>query len=358
MSSTIDSLRARLALLVEQDGSGLDTALRELAEQVEGPLQQDLAEEWVHPADDIYKYLGREGTERRIALLARYRSSTSDPGERYWAHWNLADSYAVLRRNPEAIEEQKKLLNWAYQELPDHQLMLSLSDATQAKCWVSEGELENWLEWYTSILDRIEAKQEDDRNRLCHLLRTGSIVFAEAKRYDEALAQLHRLEEVADTSSRSLYWWDSAMNRRLAIHQKREDWEAFQRTAEEAIGFVDGQLAVRDAGREIDVRMMRLITHNFGATLMRAGRFETAERLLSESLQLGGSGMTHFCLAATVWGSRKDRQEALKHLGAAQSSTKHNALMRGRYWQFFLEQPLFEDVWQDQEFLGVLQRQN
>ena len=138
MTTDVGSLRKKLddfLALVDGDHSITDDGpLREVCRDVEALLPMGLSPEVVHRCGSgLFRYFGQEGLEKRIPLHRDYVEVAPDPDERFWSHWHLVDSLAVLRRNREAVAEQIKLYQWTCENQSDEHILRALEDTTQAQ---------------------------------------------------------------------------------------------------------------------------------------------------------------------------------------------------------------------------------
>ena len=153
MPVDIDSIRHKFESFMEQAKrnplSVDDTPLMEACREVEEALSKKITPERVHLADDIYRYMGQEGLEKRLSLHRAYMDKAPNAEERFWSNWHLVDTLAVLRRNRETVEEQLRFYQWTVRKLTDEHVLRALEDTTQARCWRMEERIEEWLQLYT-----------------------------------------------------------------------------------------------------------------------------------------------------------------------------------------------------------------
>lgn len=332
-----------------------DSLLLEACKEVEDALSHEITPEVVHLADDIYRYMGQVGLEKRISLHRKYLYVVPNLEERFWSHWHLVDTLAILRRNREAVEEQSNLYHWTCQHLTDEHVLRALEDTTQARCWQMEGRINEWFQLYYKTSERLESP-EVSRYWRCLFVRAGAAVFASNGRLDEALTEVEKLEryneEDPDWKSYRMFWL-AVITTRLEVHRKQEDWSGFDQVVAEAISYVKGEVEKLNSEHGIDLSNLAWVAHDVGVCLMWAGRYEQAKYLLQVAIDSQDEAGTHFFLAACIWASEKDREKTLHHLKSAQSFVR-NSGNRGRYYYFFLETPEFSDVKDDGEFLEAL----
>lgn len=357
MSLDTEEMRIRLSEFLEHSQSNPlssdDSPLRQMCLEVETEIDSCLTPELVHLADDIYRYLGQDGLEKRISLHRTYIDVAPNVEERFWSNWHLVDTLAVMRRNSEAIEEQKAFYKWAREELTVGHMVKTLYDSTQARCWVVENQGEDWFKLYYNVLGKTESAQID-RQDLCIFIRTGSEVAAMAEKFPEAMTEVNRLGEINQDPEWKHYiqFWLGAITTKLEVYRKQSFWDQYDQLSEETISLVERNVITPK--KKISASDLAWVAHDLGVCLLWAKRYKQAKRLLEIAMEQEDSGGTHFFFAACIWASEKDRSQTLYHLRYAQQTTKRNVLNRGGYYKFFLNLPEFEDVKDDADFLEVL----
>ncbi len=359
MSTEANQIRQKLQKFLDDTKStplsADDTVLKEVCQDVERELNQQVTSEMVRLAHDIFGYMGKRGLEKRASLHRRHMAVTQDMEERFWSNWHMVDSFAVLRQNREAVEEQYKLYEWASRSLTDDHVLQTLYDSTQALCWVREGRIDEWYQLYYGNLERLN-KPGVARYTRCGYVRTGAEIAVQVERLTEALTETERLERI---NSEDINWdhhvpfWIGAITTRLGVYNKQEAWSRFDQVAAEALTFVEKEVQKSDAGDSINSHNMSWAAHDIGVSLMWAKRYEQAKHLLEVALKFRDMGATHFFLSACIWASERDRPKTLYHLKIAQNMTADNT-NRGFQNQFFLETSEFADVRDDKEFLEAL----
>ncbi len=359
MTTDVGSLRKKLddfMALVDGDHSITDDGpLREVCRDVEALLSKGLSPELVHLADRVFRYLGQEGLKKRIPFHREYMEVAPDPDERFWSHWHLVDSLAVLRLNPEAVEEQIKLYRWTCENQSDEHILRALEDTTQARCWLMEGRIDEWYELYEEASNRLESPDVSHYWR-CNFLRAGAAVYALADNLDKALIELSKLDACIQNKAHWKHYrvfWLASVTSRLEIFRKQKKWGEFDLTAKNGVSFVEVELEKLTVGKLTDVGTLAWVAHDLGCCMFWAERYEAAESLLQAAISAKDDAGHHFFLSACIWAGRKDRKQTLFHLRTAQSFIR-NSLNRGRYYHYFLETPEFSDVWEDTEFLAAL----
>ena len=355
---TLKDIRGKFDSFIEQaksDPTSGEDILTEAYNEVEEALKGEITPELVRLADDIYTYMGKLGLEKRISLHRRYLKVVSDNKERFWSHWQLVDTLAVLQRNRETVEEQLRLYRWACKYLSDEYVLEALYDTTQAACWKEEDRIDEWFQLYDEASKRL-GNPEVNRYTRCLFLQAGAEVSLFNDRLDEALLEVEKLERLNSTHGLERYFqfWLSVITARLLVYSKQEDWERFNQVFMEASTFLEEEVGKRDTGHPVNIGNLTWAAHDIGWCLLWSKKYNEARRFLQIAVDLGNNNAwSHFFLGVSIWASEKDREETLHHLKTAQDFML-NPLNRDMFHQTFLETPEFLDVRGDKEFLKVL----
>ena len=143
---------------------------------------------------------------------------TPDNTERFWSHWHLVDSLAILQRNRETVEEQIRLYRWTCEHLSDGYVIEALFDTTQAKCWKAECRIDEWFQLYDETSERL-GNPEVSRYTRCLFLQAGAEVSFFNDRLDEALLEVEKLERLNSIQGLEQYFqfWLTAITTRLLV---------------------------------------------------------------------------------------------------------------------------------------------
>lgn len=355
---TLKDIRSKFDSFIEQaksdPTSGADI-LTEAYNEVEEALKGKITPEFVHLADDIYTYMGKLGLEKRISLHRRYLKITSDNKERFWSHWQLVDTLAVLQRNRETIKEQIRLYRWTCEHLSDEYVLEALYDTTQAKCWKEEGRIDEWFQLYEEAAERLE-NPEVSRLKHCLFLQAGAEVSFVNDRLDKALLRIEKLECANGNSNWEHYrrFWLAVISTRLLVYGKQEDWERFNQVFIEVRTLIEKEIEKRNADHFVNIGNLTWAAHDVGCCLLWSKKYNEAQHFLQIAIDFGNdNAWSHFFLAVSIWASEKDTEKTLYHLKTAQDFML-NPLNRDMFHQTFLETPEFSDVKDDKEFLKVL----
>lgn len=311
----------------------------------------------VRLAHRIYGYLGAQGLRDRIELMRSYLHSDQDkrPEDQLWAHWELVDNLALLQDYETMIVEQEALLAWAAETLPPDALLKVMSDSTQAIGWVEAGQAEAWFALYDDIMARIVPTSANRRGRVLYVETAAGLLLYNVHRYDRAAEEIERyLAIVAEDPAWAEHdaFYLRMLSYRLGLYSALADELSYERTVNEALLFILTQIGAH-AENDPEARSRVCdMAHDIGACLMWEQRHSQAIPLFAYALRHQGTGMTHYFYAVCVWAASRDREAALRHLRAAETSVRGNGGLRRRYKRMFLEQAEFAEVWADDDFLA------
>ena len=356
----LEEIRSKFNSFVEKvksDPTSREDIFKEAHKEIEDALKGEITPELVHLAvDDIYPYMGKLGMEKRIPLLRNYMNNAPDDMERFWAHVELVDSLAFLRRNRAAIEEHFQLYRWASKHLPDKYVLETISILSVAECLKAEGRIDDWIQLYEAAAERLENPEVSHYTR-CEFLQTGAEILRGNDMFDEALLEIEKLERANNEPGWKHYFrfWLAVRTNRLLMYGKQENWDRFDQGYTEANTYMEGELKKRDAGQPVNLDDLMWFTHDFGCCLVWSKKYNEAKRFLQVAIDLeDNNDYGHFQLAVSIWASEKDRDKTLHHLKVAQDYYVVNPYNQDTYYPTFLETPEFSDVKDDEAFLKVL----
>ena len=333
-----------------------EDVLMEVDTEIEAALKDEITPELVHlVVDDIYPHLGKVGMEKRIALLRRYQDVAADDVERFWAHHRIVYSLSALEKNRETVEEQIRLYRWACKHMSDKYVLEALPNSNSIESWKLEGRIDEWVELHDEASQRLDNPEVSDYSR-CDFLQIGLEVLRSLERFDEALLGIEKLERANKDQSWEHYFrfWLAVRTNRLRIYGLQEDWDRFDPVLVDVGGFIDGEVAKRDAGYPVNLDDLIWAAHDVGCFLVNSKKYEEAKRFLQISIDMQNKNdWAYFMLAVSIWASEKDREKTLHHLKLASDYVLHY-WNQDRYYPAFLKTPEFSDVKDDPEFLSVL----
>lgn len=321
-------------------------------------VQTRFAVEKVRLAHRIFGYLGDDGIRERVTLLRNYLQYASDapPNERFWANWELVDSLALLKQNKEMLQEQQELLLWCKHMLsPDYWIQV-MYDSTQAIGWIHENQAQAWFKIYYDFIHYIEPTATNRRNRVLYIeTAVGMLVFY-LHQYEDALNEIARYRSVLheDASWEEFNRFNVRLTSyELGLYSAQGDWIRYNNTAERVIADIGARISKYKQKKSCDVEELCDMAHEIGTCLMWEQHYLQAMPLYEFALDHQGTGLTHFFYSVCVWATTKNKDETLRHLQLSEWKVKGNGGLRSRYIHMFKEQPEFEDVQDDEQFLAI-----
>ena len=342
---------------VKSDPASKEDILKEADSKIDAALKREITPDLAHlVVDKIYPYMGKLGMEKRVPLLRKYMDDAPDDAERFWSHRGLVNSLAHLRRNQEAIDEQKRLYRWAC-KYSEKYVLRTISNLSTAGCWKAEGRIDDWIQLYNEVSERLENPKVSGYSR-CDFLQFGAEILRRNDQIDASHLEIEKLERANNEQSRNYYFrfWLAVRENRLLLYSEKEDWERFDQVYTEVNTFMELELKKLDAGFPVNVYELIWAAHNIGCCMVWTKKYNEAKRLLQVAIDLGNfNEYSHFQLAVSIWASEKNREKTLHHLKVAEDAyavSSYNYM--DSYYPSFLKTPEFSDVWDDPEFLKVL----
>ena len=358
--SQLEEIRNNFNSFMEQmksDPTSRGDILKDADSEIDAALKGEITSELVHLAvDGIYPYMGKLGIEKRVSLLRKYMDDIEDDTERYWAHKSLVNGLAILKRNGEAIEEQTLLYCWACQHTEKYVLRI-ISDLNIAKCWKTEGRIDDWIQLYNDASEHLEHPEVSDYSR-CDFLQKGAEVLRHNERFDDALLEIGKLERANKKQDWEHYFkfWLAVKLNRLLLYGKQEQWDCFNQVFTEVNMYMELEMKKLDANFPLNTFDLFCAAHNVGCCLVWSKKYKEAKRFLQIAIDLENwNEHSYFMLAVSVWASEKDLEKTLNYLKIAQDKYVVPTLnYPDTFYPAFLETPEFSDVKDDLEFLKVL----
>ncbi|WP_282940244.1 hypothetical protein [Paenibacillus sp. RC67] len=324
-------------------------------------IQSHYAIESVRLAHQIFGYLGDKGLDERVALSRKYLQNAEGESleDRFWANWELVDNLALLKRYPEMTKEQRNFLAWSKENMkPDYWIKV-MYDSTQAIGWVQENQAQAWFEIYYELMHCIEPTASNRHNRVLYVETAVGLLVFYLKHYAEALNELERYRTVLyeDTSWDEFNQFDIRLTSyELGLYSAQEDWDHYEQTADRAIAAIESCMTLYNQGKTSNIGEICDMAHEIGTCLMWEKRYRQAMPLYEFALEHQGVGVTHFFYAVCVWATTKNKEETMRHLHLSELKVKGNGGLRSRYIHMFMEQPEFDDVREDAEFLAIFNK--
>ncbi|QBD76434.1 hypothetical protein EPA93_10595 [Ktedonosporobacter rubrisoli] len=320
---------------------------REILHQLLAQLPLD--EEVAHLGVSLCHYLKER--ELPILFLSRYLQQPLSTQEEAWARWHIVDHLALSKRCIETITTQKDLLYWAQLHFPARDMLWVMNDATQALCWIQKEQGEQWLQIFSDLFERAEATAKNRHDRFCYL-RTAGIVCEQLKRVDETFVLTERIRQLAQEDPNWEFYLETfteAFHLEIRAHHQLQHIDEVRRLGSLVSGLLEKTSATFTSETAMPENFW-VRYHNLGAQLYFARQYDLAIPLFRRTLELsGGTAHTYLWLAASLWTQTKDRDQVLPLLSAAT-----HLYAGGKSWTQYREQPEFEDVRDDQEFLQAV----
>lgn len=315
----------------------------------------------VRLAHAIFGYLGDKGLDERVKLMRKYLqvSMNASNEDKFWANWELIDNLALLKRYKEMIPDQRLFLQWTRDNMSVEWCIKVMFDSTQAIGWFYEGITDEWFDIYFELINKIEPTEQNRHNRVLYVETAAGLFVYQLKKYDRALKEIERYKQILNEDQT----WDEFNEffiRRipylLEVHSGTGNEEKYDQVASEVIEKIELFIQQFKQGQPINVLEICDMAHEIGTSLMWEKRYDQARALFEFALEYQGAGVTHFFYAICVWATQKNRVKAIYHLKIAENEVMGNGGLRSRYIHMFLEQPEFEDVHEDHEFLSIYKR--
>ena len=268
--------------------------------------------------------------------------------------WSIVSLF--LKEIERLLKNTLSFYHWTCRHLPDKYVLETAANLSVSECWTEEGRIDDWIQLYNEVSQRLENPGVDYYSR-CGFLQTGADVLRCNDRFDEALLEIEKLERANNEPGSEHYFqfWLTAKENRLLVYGKQEDWDRFDQIFTEVNAYLEGELKKQDAGHPVNLDHLMWFTHDFGCCLLWLKKYDEAKRFLQITIDLEDNNhYGHFQLAVSIWAAEKDREKTLHHLKIAQNYYVVNWYNRDTYYPTFLETPEFSDVKEDPEFLKVL----
>jgi len=271
-----------------------------------------------------------------IDLLARHLDQPLSTDEEAWARWHHTDFLAMRRRYAEAVRSHKEFLAWARRTLPADRLLWVMSDGTQALSWIQLGLQDEWLRIFTDVMASVAPSAENRLDRFYYLRTAGDLLInfghnddkVQAGALREAPIRAHDALQIA-ARMRDLAGedpsWDRAFDITVQANILEQDVYLAQRDIEQVrrLGIattaaLEDRLRRLSTMRDAEKERLRILYDNAAYPLYRARQYDLAIPLFTRSLDLGSaSPHARTRLAASLWATTGDRQEALRLINEA-----------------------------------------
>ncbi|WP_417900200.1 hypothetical protein ABN702_08120 [Bacillus haimaensis] len=321
-------------------------------------VQSNYSIESVRLAHKIYGYLGDRGLQLRVDMMRNFleKSDTESLTDRFWANWEMVDNLALLKKYKEMIDEQRAFLEWSRENIGPKYWIKVMYDSTQAVGWFQEGKTEEWFDIYQELLTKISPSETNRHSRILFVETASGLCAYERKDYEQAFKEIQKYHDILHEDE---MWSDydkfyiRYVTYMLETYVGKKEMDKYDELVNEVVLKIEIKFDQNEKGLSDNIDEVCDMAHDIATCLMWEKRYEQAKKLFEKAIEYQGTGVTHFFYAICIWAKHKDRDETLHHLRMAENKITGNGGLRSRYIHMFLEQPEFNDVREDVEFLSV-----
>jgi len=318
-----------------------------------------------------------------IETLKKYADNAPDIEQEFLALHYVVDNYSLLHQSQEAVEWHRKLLDRMRGKLPPEKLLGSLSDATMLGSWKNCGLLSEWMSISNQLYLKLEDTYDACAPRAYYLRTLIEAVYVPDERFEEALDTCGKLkllvEKYIEQWVEARWFLTDVRGDLLSIYHRTgckdkekqivadgrqflldyEDWIA------EISAFGSDRTAVYTdhLGKEEVWALHKLhqqvyyqfALHDFACMCMWTDHYTDAVELFEKALTLRNDAETHLFLAGSILKATGDREKSFEHFRQAIEDPFFSR--RHELKQVFLGDINFEDVWDDEQFMGVIDQE-
>jgi tetratricopeptide (TPR) repeat protein len=313
-------------------------------------LQDDpLRREAVHLGVKLCSLLKETALPR--TFLTRYLTQSLSLEEEAWARWQLIDHLALEQRAQEVYQQQTALFAWAAAHFGAEEQLWTISDSTQARCWLLLGRGNEWMQWCSRLLAQTPRTLATRHARYC-TLRTATDMALALGEIDTAhmfIAQIRELVQEDPTWEECFAVQHEASLLEIKLQAKQQNMSEIRRMAQQLAQFQ--HTPHRQEENEWSY------PHNLGAVMYFLQQYDLAIPALRRAATLGSwSEHTYLWLAASLWADEatyeQHRAEVLSLLTLATALATG-----GSAWDAWCPLPEFEAWRTDPAFLQATQGQ-
>lgn len=341
----------------------------------------DRTPETVWPLTEALQHIS--DLDRSIRVLKEYADNAPDATEEFLALHYIVGKYSLLHEHKEAVKWHKDMLEKMQSKMPAERLLWSLSTTIMMGSWKKCGLLSEWMSISHELYSQMEDTYDTCTSRAYYLRSLIEAVYVPAERFEEALETCERLKALTEkyieqwVEARWIFI-DAQANLLLVYHAtNRGDMEA--QTVVEGKQYVSDyghwvtQLSTSGGDREVtykdpvrgkaDVRSLynfhrqyyQFSLHDFACVCMWTGHYEDAVELFEKALAIMDVPNTHFFLAGSILKATGDREKSFQHFRQAVENPLYSP--RHNLKQVVLGDSSFEDVWDDDQFLSLIEKE-
>jgi DNA-binding transcriptional MerR regulator len=384
----------QIASFLNQDLSAIE--IKEMLDQKQSEMHKRIEEEQARLArlqarlrqieqegkipDEIYDYTPatlwaliatlrqKSDFENIIKLLEKYIDNLTDTEQEFLARHYLVDNYCLLGQHQQAVEKHKEMITRLRGKLPAAKLLWSLSDTTILRAWRQSNMLTEWREITSKLYAEIEDTADSYQERAIYLRTLVESVYMPAGEFEQARQLCNQIIELTNKYKER---WPAAQffvadvyGFLVTIYGATDNPEMLRQTITEAKQAVEGheQKVVELQRKENDQanqyrRFHQYALHNLGCQCLWQGPdyAQNALEFLQKALLIEGVPETHFFLSGAILINNGDRQRSFEHF--RQAVENPNFSRRHELKQAFLAEYFFEEVWGDNQFVSVIEKE-
>lgn len=365
----IETLRNRGAVLLAEYQSSADRQESTLKQSIDNLSQAFVLDnsdsETVWALIRSLRYIS--DIDGIIDVLKIYANHASNPEQEFLARHYLVDYYALMRRDTEAVEAHKRMLNHMQTRISADRLLWSLSDTTMLASWKRTDARDTWLSIAEAHYQRVPDTLETCQTRAEYLRTLTEAVYMPRDDYDRAeetcKSWMALIEKYSDQLATARWMLIDGCGLLLSIYTALGQQDQVNETVR--IGLAETAAYASWINQQMrhnpDMASTELAEHwalcqnglhNFGCQCLWNGYFNEAVQLLEQALEISENAETHFFLAAAILKATGNRDQSLDHFRCAIQNPTYS--YRHDLKRPFLHERAFESVWNDPQFLSVI----
>jgi tetratricopeptide (TPR) repeat protein len=293
--------------------------------------------------------------EEEIAILRRYlqQGEMLDTMTQAWARWHIVDCLALCEHDPDAIREQKALLQWTKSLFPLEECFFVLADGTQANCWFRAGQTNHWFTQYDELAEQAAKTVHNWLDRFYCLRTAAHLCFRSNDKYrlQTCLKNLSNLEQEPVGQEKWTHIEIQILH--IIAAQMQGDTQLMRERAQTAINLLwQWEPTITT---QAQLKQFRSLCHNVAAPLYRAKLYDLAIPLFQRAIAYHTNPhYSYVWLAASLWMTTRQRQQVFPLL--QQAAARYDGV--GKPWEQFRMLPEFQDVQNDKEFQAIVEAGN
>ncbi|MFQ6042487.1 MAG: hypothetical protein ACE5PV_16655 [Candidatus Poribacteria bacterium] len=318
-----------------------------------------------------------------IEALKKYADNALNLEQEFLARHYIVDNYSLIREYEEAVKWHKDLLQKMRSKVPPERLLWSLSDSCMMGSWKECGLFSEWMSVSNELYSEIQDTYETCVSRAYYLRTLIEAVYVPASEFESALETCDKL--IALVEKYSEQWVEArwiltdvrgdllsiyhATNRKDLEEQAVTDGKQYLIDYENWIAELsasggDREVIYKDpaSGKEkirtfleLHRQYYQFSLHDFACQCMWNGHYKDAMELFEKALAIRDDAETHFFLAGSILKATEDRRKSFEHFRKAVENPSFSR--KHELKQAFLGETTFEDVWDDEQFISLIDRE-